>query len=176
MSISPTINSPKSTNSPKEKRFTFFSRSRTISGSSNESTGPSSPRLSPRTLFEKVTRKRSQNEKSTSTSSLKMPPPFAPPPPSKVMQPLPVIQVNNDNVKAAAQASRKRLSHSISEENDVQLNDEANNNHLDLNYQTFHGATQSFKQKLLNSNDSCLNNLKLHQLFLDRNTKNKVSS
>ena len=65
-------------NSPKEKRtFTFF-RSRTLSSSSTESTGggggngsggnsytggngPPSPRLSPRTLFDKV-RKRSQSD------------------------------------------------------------------------------------------------------------------
>ena len=77
MSSSP---SQRGTNSPKEKRsFTFF-RSRTLSGSSNESNSggagggggqvipaSTSPRLSPRSLFERV-RKRSQSDAKSPSS------------------------------------------------------------------------------------------------------------
>lgn len=160
MSLSPTINQPKA--SPKEKRFTFF-RSRTLSGSSNESAsngGPVSPGLSPRSLFDKVRKRSSQHEKTSSSNSLKIPSP----PQVKIQQPQTNVSTNGhilsrtvptaSAAKAAAQAQslRKRLSHSISEENDDQLNNEAMNNiNSDLNYRTYHGAT--LKQKLLISNN-----------------------
>jgi hypothetical protein len=159
MSLSPTINQPKA--SPKEKRFTFF-RSRTLSGSSNESSngGPASPGLSPRSLLDKVRKRSSQNEKTSSSNSLKIPSP----PQVIIQQPKTNVSPNGhilsstaptaSAAKAAAQAQslRKRLSHSISEENDDQLNNEAMNNiNTDLNYRTYHGAT--LKQKLLISNN-----------------------
>ena len=72
--------SPSQKNSPKEKRsFTFF-RTRTLSSSSNESTGggggnsgggggilSTSPRLSPRSIFDRV-RKRSQSDAKSQSS------------------------------------------------------------------------------------------------------------
>jgi hypothetical protein len=174
MSISPTINSPKSTNSPKEKRsFTFF-RSRTLSGSSNESSGPSSPRLSPRSLFDKV-RKRSQPDATKPLKdSLKAP--------TVVVAPiLPIETINNDGKKTLGPpiatnnttvSSRKRLSHSISEENDDQIHNETNNNYSELNYKTYHGASQSFRYKL--SSKNCQTKQLVENLS-NMNVNNKVS-
>lgn len=169
MSISPTVNSPKSTNSPREKRFTFF-RSRTLSGSSNESSGPSSPRLSPRSLFDKV-RKRSSNDVKNAHNS-----PQSQPTASN-------LTVNENGVKKTlgppltsnnGVSSRKRLSHSISEENDdTTVNDANNNDFTEINYRTYHG-TQSLKVKPSSSTNNQTKQLISNLNNLNVNCTNKV--
>lgn len=176
MSISPTINQPAKA-SPKEKRFAFF-RSRTLSGSSNESNGPSSPRLSPRSLFDKVRKRNSSNNEKTSTSSSVTQSASGPQTNSKTLTSAAPLAAS---AIAAAKSLRKRLSHSISEENDDQLNNEAtSNSNTDLNYKTFHGVTQSFKEKLLLcTNNNSKNSIKAKQLLLSPNIfndPNKVSN
>jgi hypothetical protein len=161
MSITPTtMTSPKNQASPKEKKSFNFFRARTLSTSSNEaSSGPSSPRLSPRTLFDKMKSKITQSDSKSSSSA------------------------SNDNnnslgytngkknsvpptAPSAAKATHKRLSHSISEEKDDFNNNSTDTlkkgekNYTDINYQTYHGTTRG-----MNSNArelvSNLNSLQL---------------
>jgi len=121
-----------SRNSPKEKRgFTFF-RSRTLSNSSNESSGGGggsgngSPKVSPRSLFDRV-RRRSQSDKSQQS----------------------IDYVNNSSGNNTLPASlsvnkngiiRKHLSHSISEENDEVLNDEHSPSSNKMNISEIHDS------------------------------------
>jgi hypothetical protein len=158
--------SPTQRNSPKEKRtFTFF-RSRTLSSSSNDSSSSvagsssastsaaaqssTSPRLSPRLLFERV-RKRSQSDAKSQTSveNLTSPSQSQPSPngssangnngpidqkalqlhlqqqlaKSKLKVPGGSSAASN-SASSSGSASRKHLSHSISEENDETINNE----------------------------------------------------
>lgn len=170
MSVTPTtMTSPKNHTSPKEKRSFSFFRTRTLSTSSNEaSSGPSSPRLSPRTLFDKVKNKITQSDsKSSNTSG---------------------DNSNNTNGKknsgppiapSAAKSTHKRLSHSISEEKDDYNNNSTDTlkkgsrgekTYTDINYQTYHGTTKG-----LNSNArdliSNLNSLQLGDKLLSNKSK-----
>lgn len=129
--------SPTNRNSPKEKRtFTFF-RSRTLSSSSTDSNGgqSTSPRISPRSLFDKV-RKRSQ-------SDVKTPPPIDPGPSGPNGSNQNIYQQQQQQQQQLHQqhqqllllkksingnSVRKHLSHSISEENDEAISNEYINN------------------------------------------------
>ena len=166
MNLSPT---------PKEKRpFTFF-RSRTLSSSSTESTGGGgsgggggggggstgggnvSPRISPRSIFDKVVRKRSQSDVKSSSSvepisNLNQ---FQHNLQQHLQQQLlqqqllqqkmgssePAKQQQQQQKRINGQVvtvNRKHLSHSISEEKDEEYNEPS---YIESNYKTFHGVT-----------------------------------
>jgi hypothetical protein len=161
MSISP---------QPKEKRSFQFFRTRTLSSSSTESGGGGggggggnngggtiSPRVSPRSIFDKVVRKRSQTDIKPSNSieqinqlqlNLQM----------HLQQQLQQQQLQQQQAQVrkkivnghVVNVSRKHLSHSISEEKD----EEANESMTELNYRTFHGVPTNAIKINSNSNKS----------------------
>jgi hypothetical protein len=142
--------SPNQRNSPKEKRsFTFF-RSRTLSASSNDSSnngavlasatvnnnnnnnGSTSPRLSPRSIFDRV-RKRSQSDAVNSSGGNNKSPQnsiehinqqkFQENLQLHLQQQL-IIQQQ----KQLLEMNGRKLTHSISEENDADYYNDVNNN------------------------------------------------
>lgn len=175
--------SPSNRNSPKEKRsFTFF-RSRTLSSSSNESNGggggggsggggqSTSPRLSPRSIFDKV-RKRSQSDAKSQTSVDQLSN-------NNSNNSLNVHQHNlqlhlqqqlqeqllqqqqqllkNKNILPQQIVNglvRKHLSHSISEENDEAIHNELNNNNYIDNDKNNPDFNNHFGHPILSSSSS----------------------
>lgn len=134
--------SSKSVTSPREKRFSFFRTRHLSAPSETSSSSSSSPKLSPRTLFDKV-----KNKLVPSSSN------------------------NNTSYGPSCGSTRKRLSHSISEERD-----EESEMHNESHYRTFHGLPSNLKTKLNHKTQqqqqeaSCLTQ-NLRNLHVDNNPK-----